>query len=346
MKPMSIQQGQWCPECSSARNERICKKIFEITFNAKFPKTRPQWLRSNKNHPLELDGFCRNLNLAFEYQGRQHYALSRNFFGLKNNDELLENDKLKKKLCENKGVILIEVPYQVKVNEMQNYIVDQCKKKHVDLPKIIPPIDFSKIDVYSDENLKSLQKISKKKGGFCLSEKYLGTLAKLSWQCSYGHTWEATPSSIRSGYWCPKCAGKQKLSIEEMREVAKKYNGECLSKKYINNRTKLEWRCVNGHTWKATASDVRAGHWCLKCSAQKIAEKVRKYDIADMEKVANKKQGKCLSKKFLSIHKKLMWQCLNKHKWMAQPANVMRGSWCPICAKDRYKILKNEKIKL
>ena len=38
-----------------------------------------------------------------------------------------------------------------------------------------------------------------------------------------------------------------KISIEEMQEIARKRGGKCLSKKYINAHTKLEWQCANGH---------------------------------------------------------------------------------------------------
>ncbi|PKM92484.1 MAG: hypothetical protein CVU81_00175, partial [Euryarchaeota archaeon HGW-Euryarchaeota-1] len=47
-------------------------------------------------------------------------------------------------------------------------------------------------------------------GGKCLSTKYINANTKLKWQCKEGHRWEAIPSSIKKGSWCPVCARKNK----------------------------------------------------------------------------------------------------------------------------------------
>jgi len=61
----------------------------------------------------------------------------------------------------------------------------------------------------------------------------------------------------------------KKLNIEEMQKLAKERGGKCLSKKYINNRTKLEWECEKGHIWKATLGTIKRGSWCPICSKKK-----------------------------------------------------------------------------
>ncbi len=50
-----------------------------------------------------------------------------------------------------------------------------------------------------------------KRNGKCLSKKYINSTTKLLWECSEGHKWEAIPSSIRFGKWCPYCSGNRKL---------------------------------------------------------------------------------------------------------------------------------------
>src|SRR5207248_10293639 len=52
-----------------------------------------------------------------------------------------------------------------------------------------------------------------------------------------------------------------------MRKCAREYGGECLSKKYVNSKTHLHWRCAAGHEWTAKPDHVLKGHWCPICSA-------------------------------------------------------------------------------
>jgi hypothetical protein len=74
--PVSMIHGKtWCPECASGTSERICRRLFEFIFpNHRFAKERPKWLTNpDTNRSLELDGYCDDLKMAFEYQGIQHY---------------------------------------------------------------------------------------------------------------------------------------------------------------------------------------------------------------------------------------------------------------------------------
>jgi very-short-patch-repair endonuclease len=62
--------------------------------------------------PLELDFYIKELNLAFEYDGEQHYdkKLCEEVFGSDFN-ELQKRDRKKEVLCRNKGIRLIRIKY-------------------------------------------------------------------------------------------------------------------------------------------------------------------------------------------------------------------------------------------
>ncbi len=111
-----------------------------------------------------------------------------------------------------------------------------------------------------------MHQIAEQHGGQCLSEKYMNNEAKLLWECINGHRWEADLHSVKRGTWCPVCAGVQRHTIEQMNQLAEAKGGKCLSEKYINAETKLQWVCAEGHRWKAIPSNVIRGHWCPKCS--------------------------------------------------------------------------------
>lgn len=264
--PHDINSGRWCPECTLWTRERTCRKYFEILFNQNFPKTKPSWLLNDKGNLMELDGYCKKLNLAFEHHGEQHYKPHKFFSQLRDFNEQKRDDSIKRKLCKENNVKLIEIPYSLKHKGLKGFIIKQCKLKG-----IIPPRAGKKIapwEVYSSQ-LDDMQRLAKSRNGRCLSKEYVNNKTKLKWQCNKGHIWEATPDCIKRGHWCHTCGGSTKSSIEEMRRLAKKKNGKCLSKVYVNNRTKLKWQCQKKHIWKTTPKDVKRGHWCPICARKR-----------------------------------------------------------------------------
>jgi hypothetical protein len=113
-----------------------------------------------------------------------------------------------------------------------------------------------------------------KRGGECLSKEFINAHAKLYWRCGKGHQWNATWSDIHEGCWCPICSKERRgvslrTGIEECQEHAIKLGGECLSTNYINNQTKLHWRCKKGHEWDACWRDIHSGKWCPTCGREK-----------------------------------------------------------------------------
>ena len=115
-------------------------------------------------------------------------------------------------------------------------------------------------------NLKQLDNIASSHDGKCLSGVYKNCKERLLWQCSFGHKWLATPFSIKiRKSWCPVCAGNRPFGMETMHKLAQEYKGQCLSKKYVNCKTKMLWKCSNGHEFIATPESIRQGRWCPYC---------------------------------------------------------------------------------
>ena len=112
-------------------------------------------------------------------------------------------------------------------------------------------------------------------GGKCLSKKYIDCHTKLRWRCAKGHIWQAPPTYIKSKpAWCPYCSSRRHLTIDDMRQLAARRNGKCLSKKYVDTKTKLKWRCLDGHTWWARPGSIKSdGHWCPECAHENLRHK-------------------------------------------------------------------------
>jgi hypothetical protein len=66
--------------------------------------------------------------------------------------------------------------------------------------------------------------------------------------------------------WCPHCSGNAKISIKEVRKIATKNKGLCLSETYNGAHTKLKWQCEKKHEWYATLDKVKnLDTWCPFC---------------------------------------------------------------------------------
>lgn len=178
--------------------------------------------------------------------------------------------------------------------------------------------------------ISEMHKIATKRGGKCLSNKYINVDTKLKWQCEKGHQWENTPYHIKAGQWCRACAGNLLLTIKQMQGLARKRGGKCLSTIYVNTGSKLKWQCAEGHQWEATPDSIKQGSWCHRCSLVTRANK-RRGSIKQMQEVAIKRGGMCLSKNYISSLSLLSWQCANGHTWEASSGNIKSGTWCPFC---------------
>jgi len=133
-----------------------------------------------------------------------------------------------------------------------------------------------------------------------------------------------------------KAPRKRRLDIEEMRAIAEKHGGRCLSGTYINGRSKLLWECAKNHRWEAEGGSVKQGHWCRKCAADKRADGYR-LGMKEMHTLAEKRGGKCLSSKYINAHSKLLWECAQGHRWEAEPCSIQAGKWCRQCWANRLK---------
>lgn len=114
-----------------SQGERECRRVMESIYGKPFIKVRPSFLRNNaiNGSNLELDCYNDQLKIAVEYNGEQHYNYVRFFH---RNRDAFHNQKyrddMKRRLCQENGILLIEVPYTVKIPEIKQYIVKMLIK--------------------------------------------------------------------------------------------------------------------------------------------------------------------------------------------------------------------------
>jgi hypothetical protein len=184
--------------------------------------------------------------------------------------------------------------------------------------------------------LEACQRFAESKNGECLSTKYIGIMTKMKWRCSEGHEWDATFNDIKnSGSWCPHCAGKVLLTLEECQQFAESKNGKCLSTEYKNAKTKMKWRCSEGHEWDSTFGSIRNSRsWCAHCAG------TVKLTLEECQQFAIDKDGECLSTEYVNNRTKMRWKCNKGHEWDAKFNGIKhRGTWCPQCSGYRSEEL-------
>lgn len=109
-----IKKKRWMPQMS--KGEERCKIYLENYLNKPFNKIRPDLLKNSvTGHNLEIDLYNDELKLGVEYNGLQHYKFCP---GIHKNYEHFQTqryrDEMKKMMCKDAGITLIEVPYTEK----------------------------------------------------------------------------------------------------------------------------------------------------------------------------------------------------------------------------------------
>lgn len=160
--------------------------------------------------------------------------------------------------------------------------------------------------------------------------KWLGTSAvnrttKTSWKCPERHTWEASLASIQRGSGCPHCAGLAPRTPHHYHVLAYERGFEWLGPDVPNVIHQTNWRCQNGHDFKASYSYVQQGIGCITCSGlkQKTPE--------DYRNLALSRGFTWLGPEVSNVGSKTEWKCSGNHKWCATYDNIRSGSGCPEC---------------
>ena len=245
-----VGMGTWCSECSAHISERTCRKIFEFLYKLSFPKARPTWLKSENNTLLELDGFNSDINVAFEYDGQQHFKEVEYFTGT-----LLENqcrDRQKDAKCLEFGVTLYRIPYTVPYLQLYSHIRSI-------LPANITQGSPETINYYTDLDLRGAQSQVLEEIKQFLREKYpnitlistvyLNARAALELQCLAQHKIELSWRDIRRriSSLCSTCSHSE-VKRKFAQDVIGKWSlktGILLMGDYIGATEMANWCCVD-----------------------------------------------------------------------------------------------------
>ena len=253
--PNSILRGRWCPTCGGSKPSTIEEMKQMAT-------ERGGWCLSDEyiDFSAKLRWECR-LHHVWEATPRE---ISEGKWCPECNGSMLSTIEGMQELAAEKGGLCLSDRY---VNASTK-LKWQCSKNHIweETPESIMSGSWCPECARARRyTIEGMMELAAEQGGLCLSDKYVNSTTKLTWQCAKGHVWEATPRAIKQGDWCKECAGTIRLSVSEMQQLAEERGGKCLSDKYLDSATKVKWQCAKGHVWEATIRDIKEGSWCPKC---------------------------------------------------------------------------------
>ena len=112
------------------KHEEKTRAIMERVLKVPFTSVRPAFLKYIHGKNLELDGYNKDLNVAFEYQGIQHRQFTPLFHKTYTDfQKQVERDTWKADVCVKKGIKLLSIPDTVSYENLEPYIVDWCREQ-------------------------------------------------------------------------------------------------------------------------------------------------------------------------------------------------------------------------
>lgn len=124
----------------------------------------------------------------------------------------------------------------------------------------------------------------------------------------------------------------RKYTIEEVRGFFENDKYVLISTEYVNNYTKLECICPEGHNYSVTLRDWRAGSRCRLCAVERQVKRQRKdFSIIKESFEDNAYILTTISSEYKNSKQKLEYICPNGHHHSISWDNWRQGKRCPYC---------------
>jgi hypothetical protein len=98
-----------------------------------------------------------------------------------------------------------------------------------------------------------------------LEKEYINNWTRMKYRCECGNISYIRFSDFKSEQRCLKCSGTEKYSYDYIYNYFKEHKCELLEKKYINNHTKMKYKCSCGNKSKIRFNSFKKGERCKMC---------------------------------------------------------------------------------
>ena len=329
----------WCPHCKTNVGEEICRAAFEEATGKKFPRTRP--------FGFELDGFCTELNVAFEYDGIQHRIYVPYMHkSIDDFESQRRRDANKNMQCADHNVLLLRIPDNkiLPFSEIRKYCCDFLTENNIPIVDQMKETDenfMTEVFIgrgYNERYLNDLKKCVAKDGSILLTERRPTRTWPLKIRCPKNHEYGTTYDNFIRGRRCPQCAITRPKTDNEINDVADSFGCIVLSienRKMDSGRSRrfITVRCnAKGHIHEYLWDNFKR-RGCQICTTGKEYNKLPK-DVIQNELTRWTLE---LLEPFTSIAKEYNMKCITCYnefsiKWSAlERYDKTRDIVCPIC---------------
>jgi len=176
--------------------------------------------------------------------------------------------------------------------------------------------------------------------GYELLSEYKNSCTKFKYKCPMGHIGYIKWDHWRDGHRCSVCAGNVKVDKVIVEKEFYKEGYEVLDIFSNKGRTRVKYRCPNGHVHDMYYYNWRSGYRCPTCAGN-----VKKSYIY-IKKEIESDGYRLLSKEYINNKSKLNLVCPNNHVYKVSWYEWRRlGSRCPRCSKTGESIQEDKLYK-
>ncbi len=134
---------------------------------------------------------------------------------------------------------------------------------------------------------------------------YVNAHTKMRYRCKCGNKkCKISFDSFKRGSRCMECSGKKKLIFKDVKQYFEDHDCELFETEYINNSTKMRYRCICGNTkCKISFKDFKTGRRCIKCSGKE------KHTFKFVQKYFEDHDCKLLATEYINSRTPMKYEC-------------------------------------
>ncbi len=173
-------------------------------------------------------------------------------------------------------------------------------------------------------------------GFVCLDNEWQGREATYRFQCRDGHVFIKTFNALAQAPKgeCPVCVRTRRANQWET--LLRQSGLTCLESEWLGHSALHRFRCTGGHAWERSGGRALQNIHCPHCGRADGYIRKRLVDgLERLQQAAANRGGQCLSDHFAGVNHTYTFRCAKGHTWQANGGDVLRRTWCDLCARER-----------